>query len=309
MLVYFKATGVIEHKYFYDLPTILPANVALVANSSKVFMARTFAQKVEGSSEVEILFVRNNEGNKWETLIKPGRRVHVGQSVKLADGSLATLLSKKDGLCILDWQQDNPEKFFDQYGRLPLPPYLAGSKAEKKDYQTVYANQIGSSAAPTAGLHFTKELWPKLTKSHPSFEVCLHVGLGTFKPIQEPDIRNHVIHEEYIEMSDQVARGLNEWKKGGNKICAIGTTSLRTLESCFDAGNFHQYKGLTKMYLYPGKNVQAADMLITNFHTPESSLLVLVASIIGLDELKRVYGEAIKEKYRFFSFGDAMLIL
>lgn len=309
LLVYYRKTKKIQHHYFYQLPDLLGPEIALVANTSKVFLARTFAQKVEGNSEVEILFVRNREDSLWETLMRPGRRVHQGQHIRFVDGSEAELISKDDGVCLLDWQQTNPEEFFQRFGQLPLPPYLAGSKATQGDYQTVYANQIGSSAAPTAGLHFTESLWRKLANAHPCYEVCLHVGLGTFKPIQEADIRNHSIHEEYIELSGPTANALNAWKKAGKKICAIGTTSLRTLESCFRNNNFQPYHGTTSLYLYPGRQLQAVDMLITNFHTSESTLLVLVASIVGLEELQRIYTEAVEQKYRFFSFGDAMMIV
>lgn len=309
LLVYDRSTKQISHRYFYELPAILPANVSLVANTSKVFMARTMAKKVAGSSEIEVLFVRNQQGNLWETLMRPGKRIHVGQSVRFVDGSEGKVVSKIDGLSILEWNNSDPQYFFAQYGALPLPPYLVGSQAKPVDYQTVYANQIGSSAAPTAGLHFTEALWQELSRAHPCYEVCLHVGLGTFKPIQEADIRNHQIHEEYIELEEGIAEKLNDWKTAGNKVCAVGTTSLRTLESCFLNGKFSGYKGTTELYLYPGRALQAVDILITNFHTPESSLLVLVASMIGLEETQRIYAEAIKGKYRFFSFGDAMIVL
>lgn len=309
LLVYHRDTGLIEHKRFYQLTELLPKNAVLVANTSKVFMARTFAKKVGGGSNIEVLFVRYREGNLWETLLRPAKRIGIGQMLLFADNSVATLINKEDGVCLLAWQNDNPYLFFDSFGKLPLPPYLLESKAKKGDYQTVYANQIGSSAAPTAGLHFTEVLWQELVKNHLCLEVCLHVGLGTFKPIQVEDIREHPIHEEYIELSASVADRLNQTKKEGKKICAIGTTSLRTLESCYQNDLFHSFMGTTKLYLYPNNGPKAVDMLITNFHTPESSLLTLVASMVGLDELKRIYAEAIKEKYRFFSFGDAMIIL
>jgi len=309
LLVYHRNTGEIEHKFFYQLPEVLPPNTVLVANTSKVFMARTFAQKVDGKSNVEVLFVRDCKNKEWNVLMRPAKRVKVGQRVSFIDGSEAELLRKENGVCTIRWEHDDPYQFFETHGALPLPPYLQGSKAERQDYQTVYANQIGSAAAPTAGLHFTESLWQKLSEQHQCLEVCLHVGLGTFKPIQDEDIRQHPIHEEYIEVSSAVAQQLTNAKKDHYPICAIGTTSLRTLESVYTSDVFAAYQGTTKLFLYPGKAPKAVDMLITNFHTPESSLLALVASIVGLDEVHRIYTEAIKHKYRFFSFGDAMIIL
>lgn len=317
LLIYDRSTKEIQHRFFYELPEILPKDVALVLNNSKVFLARTFAKKKEGTNtaEIEVLFVRDLGNYQWETLMRPGRRVHEGQHVIFADGSEAKLISKGDAVCVLEWKQENPQNFFDTYGKLPLPPYLAGSHAQKSDYQTVYANPIGSSAAPTAGLHFTQELLAKLRKSHPLHYITLHVGLGTFKPVQTDDIREHTMHEEYVELPKEVASVLNRWKERGKseeereRICAVGTTSLRTLETAYKDGKFHELQGTTDLYLYPGKKLQAVDMLITNFHTPKSSLFILIASIVGLDEAKRIYQEAIKQKYRFFSFGDAMLIV
>ncbi len=286
------------------------------------------AKKKEGSggAAIEVLFVRHISGSRWECLMRPGRRVHEGQSVIFADGSEATLISKGDAVCVLEWNQKDPQAFFNAFGALPLPPYLAGSHARKSDYQTVYADPIGSSAAPTAGLHFTAALLQKLAKSHSLYYVTLHVGLGTFKPVQTEDIREHTMHEEYIELSGETAERLNQWKNkneskgnvgqaGGKseerrgRICAVGTTSLRTLETSFKDGQFQEFHGTTDLYLYPGRGLKAVDMLITNFHTPKSSLFILVASIVGLGEAKRIYQEAIDKKYRFFSFGDAMMII
>ncbi len=311
LLVYNRADRTIAHHYFYELPELLPNNVALVLNNSKVFLARTMAKKKEGdnSAEIEVLFVRDLGNNQWETLMRPGRRVHVGQHVIFADGSEAKLIFKGDAVCILEWNNEKSQEFFEKYGKLPLPPYLAGSHAKNSDYQTVYANPIGSSAAPTAGLHFTTSLLQKLAKTHPLQYVTLHVGLGTFKPVQTEDIREHTMHEEYVELNKDIADSLNEWHNKRNKICAVGTTSLRTLETAFKNDQFHELHGVTDLYLYPGKQLQVVDMLITNFHTPKSSLFILIASIVGLDEAKRIYQEAINEKYRFFSFGDAMLII
>jgi len=314
LLMYNRADQSITHHYFYELPELLPKNLALVLNNSKVFLARTMARKKESTStsNIEVLFVRDLGNHRWETLMRPGKRMREGQHVIFADGSEAKLISKGDAVCVLEWNNTKPQEFFEKYGQLPLPPYLAGSHAKKSDYQTVYANSIGSSAAPTAGLHFTDVLLRKLAKSHPLHYVTLHVGLGTFKPVQTEDIREHTMHEEYVELSGEVARALNEGgdEDGGKmKICAVGTTSLRTLETAFKNNNFHELHGVTDLYLYPGKKLQAVDMLITNFHTPKSSLFILVASIVGLDEAKRIYQEAIDKKYRFFSFGDAMLIV
>jgi len=332
LLMYNRADQSITHHYFYELPELLPKNLALVLNNSKVFLARTMARKKESTStsNIEVLFVRDLGNHRWETLMRPGKRMREGQHVIFADGSEAKLISKGDAVCVLEWNNTKPQEFFEKYGQLPLPPYLAGSHAKKSDYQTVYANSIGSSAAPTAGLHFTDVLLRKLAKSHPLHYVTLHVGLGTFKPVQKEDIREHTMHEEYVELSGEVADALNAWKvkdgdederwsevgaakscggTGKMKICAVGTTSLRTLETAFKNGKFQELHGSTDLYLYPGKKLHTVDMLITNFHTPKSSLFILIASIVGLDEAKRIYQEAIDKKYRFFSFGDAMLIV
>lgn len=309
LLVYDRATEKISHYHFTDLPKLLGPDVSLVFNHSKVFLARVNAEKIGGTAQVEVLFVRQEANGMWACLMKPGRRVHVGQSIRFPDGSEATLKEKGDAVCLLEWNHANPFQFFADYGALPLPPYLSGSKATIADYQTVFANPVGSAAAPTAGLHFTDDLMQNLKQSHPLHYVCLHVGLGTFKPIQTTDIRTHTMHEEYIEMSESVAKALNEWKAQGKKICAVGTTSLRTLESTFHNGKFVPYVGNTGIFMYPGHGPQATDMLITNFHTPQSSLLVLIASMVGDQAWRRIYQEAIDNQYRLFSFGDGMLIV
>ncbi len=309
LLVYDRATEEISHHHFYDLPQLLGKEVSLVFNHSKVFLARVWAEKIGGTAKVEVLFVRQEDSGLWACLIRPGKRLHIGQSIRFEDGSEATLCEKGDSVCLLEWLHEDPFKFFSQYGALPLPPYLAGSKATIEDYQTVFANPVGSAAAPTAGLHFTEDLLLKLESDHPLHYVCLHVGLGTFKPIQTEDIRTHTMHEEYIEMGYDVAAALNSWKKAGKKVCAVGTTSLRTLESTYHEGKFESYMGNTGIFLYPGKPPQATDMLITNFHTPQSSLLVLIASMVGDQAWRRIYQEAIDHEYRLFSFGDGMLIV
>ncbi len=309
LLVYNRLTESITHHHFTDLPQLLGPEVSLVFNHSKVFLARVTAEKVEGTAQVEVLFVRQEANGLWACLMRPGRRVHVGQSIRFPDGSEATLREKGDSVCLLEWKHPNPFQFFTDYGALPLPPYLSGSKATIADYQTVYASPVGSAAAPTAGLHFTDDLLQKLKKDHPLHYVCLHVGLGTFKPIQAADIRSHTMHEEYIEMPEQVAKDLNNWKEQGKKICAVGTTSLRTLESTYQKGKFIPYVGNTGIFMYPGNGPKATDMLITNFHTPQSSLLVLIASMVGDKAWRRIYQEAIDNQYRLFSFGDGMLIV
>lgn len=309
LLVYDRATEQISHHHFYDLPKLLGNDVSLVFNHSKVFLARVWAEKIGGTAKVEILFVRQEGNGLWACLIRPGKRLHVGQSIRFEDGSEATLREKGDSVCLLEWEHEDPFKFFSQYGALPLPPYLSGSKATIEDYQTVYASTVGSAAAPTAGLHFTEDLLQELKIDHPLHYVCLHVGLGTFKPIQTEDIRTHTMHEEYIEMSEDVSNALNNWKQAGKKVCAVGTTSLRTLESTYHDGKFASYMGNTGIFLYPGKPPQATDMLITNFHTPQSSLLVLIASMVGDKAWRRIYQEAIDHEYRLFSFGDGMMIV
>lgn len=308
LLVYDRATEEISHYHFYDLPKLLGKEVSLVFNHSKVFLARVWAEKISGTAKMEVLFVRQEKNGLWACLLRPGKRMHVGQSIRFEDGSEAVLREKGDSVYLLEWQQSDPFKFFTQYGTLPLPPYLSGSKATIEDYQTVFASPVGSAAAPTAGLHFTEDLLQKLKRDHPLHYVCLHVGLGTFKPIQTEDIRTHAMHEEYIEMSALVANELNDWRKLGKKVCAVGTTSLRTLESTYHKGKFVPYMGNTGIFLYPGKPPHATDMLITNFHTPQSSLLVLIASMVGDEAWRRIYQEAIDHQYRLFSFGDGMMI-
>lgn len=309
LLVYDRQSGAISHHYFRDLPQLLNEDVSLVFNHSKVFLARVNAVKITGTAKVEVLFVRQEQNGLWACLMRPGRRVHVGQSIRFDDGSEATLKEKGDSVCLLEWNNANPLSFFETYGALPLPPYLSGSQATMADYQTVFASPVGSAAAPTAGLHFTEDLLQRLRSNHPLHYVCLHVGLGTFKPIQTDDVRDHTMHEEFIDMPEAVAKDLNAWKSAGKKICAVGTTSLRTLESTYKNGQFVPYVGNTGIFMYPGHGPQATDMLITNFHTPKSSLLVLIASMVGDEAWRKIYQEAVDHQYRLFSFGDGMLII
>lgn len=313
----------IKHRHFYDIIDFLSEGDVLVINDSRVIPARIYGEKVreEGDfvlepAKIETLLLRQRETDVWEVLLRPARKIKVGGSVRYGDILTATVTDIiEDGNRIVRFSYDK-EKFANIFevlnviGSMPLPPYITKKLEDKERYQTVYARENGSAAAPTAGLHFTKELLEKIKQKGVKIApVMLHVGLGTFRPVSEEKITDHIMHSEYISVTKESADTINECKKNGGRIVAVGTTSCRTLESVSDEeGIIHPMCAETGIFIYPGYKFKATDALITNFHLPKSTLLMLVSAFAGKDFIMGAYEEAVKEKYRFFSFGDAMFI-
>ena len=306
-----------EHKHFYDVIDYLNEGDALVVNDSKVIPARLYGKKEDTGVDMEVVLLRQHSLDRWEALVRPGKRAKVGTSIVFGDGILrATVVDiVEDGNRIFDFAYDKADGdiFFilDKIGNMPLPPYITKKLDDNSKYQTVYANERGSAAAPTAGLHFTEELLDRIrAKGIKVIPVMLHVGLGTFRPVKVERITDHIMHSEYFTVSEESARAINECRKNGKRIVAVGTTSCRVLESASDeSGIVHPMCDDTRIFIYPGYKFKAVDALITNFHLPESTLLMLVSALSSRELMMKAYGEAIKERYRFFSFGDAMLIL
>ena len=313
LLVLDKKNKTYEDKVFTDILEYLNEGDALVINDTKVIPARLIGVKEETLAKIEILLLKNIEGDIWQALAKPQKRLKVGTIVSFGDGLL-----KAEVLDVLDEGMVNVKLIYkgilneilDKLGEMPLPPYIHEKLKEKDRYQTVYAKNIGSSAAPTAGLHFTKELLKKVEeKGIKIVHITLHVGLGTFRPVNVDDITHHVMHSEYYEIDESSAQILKEVKKNGKKIVAVGTTSVRTLETIYDKyGEIKACSGYTSIFIYPGFKFKVVDAIITNFHLPKSTLIMLVSAFAGKDFILNAYNHAVKEKYRFFSFGDAMLI-
>jgi len=301
----------IEHKHFSDIIDYLGENDVLVLNDTKVIPARIYGHKEDTNAFIELLLLKDEGNNIWQTLAKPQRRVKIGSVISFGDGRLkARCIEKEDmGICRFELIYDGIlVEILDSLGEMPLPPYIHEKLENKDRYQTVYAKNPGSAAAPTAGLHFTPELLERLkAKGVELIYVTLHVGLGTFRPVEAEDLSNHVMHSEYYEISEYSANRLNEAKKNGKRIVAVGTTSTRTLESAYDNG-FKACCADTSIFIYPGYKFKAIDAQITNFHLPKSTLIMLVSALAGREFILKAYDEAVKEKYRFFSFGDAMLI-
>lgn len=312
MLVYHKDSKTIEHKHFYDIASYLKAGDVLVINNTKVLPARLYGYK-ESGAKIEVLLHKRQDLKNWECLAKPLKRLKIGDKVVFSENLSCTLVEKlPDGLCKMCFDFDGIfEHRLSEVGTMPLPPYIKQKLKDQNRYQTVYAKVEGSSAAPTAGLHFTPELLAKLKDMGVEIiEVLLHVGLGTFRPVKEDNILKHEMHSEFYEMSQENADKLNAARREGRRIIAVGTTSVRVLESaCDENGVFHPAKQETSIFIYPSYKFKAVDALITNFHLPESTLIMLVSAFIGRDETMRVYEEAVKQKYRFFSFGDACLFI
>lgn len=314
LLVLGKDSGKIEHKHFYDIIDYLNEGDCLVLNDSRVIPARIFGTKKETGANVEFLLLKEISGNRWETLCKPGKKAKEGAEFIFGGGLMTGKITevKNDGNRIIDFDCD--ENFFaalDKIGQMPLPPYITEKLENKERYQTVYSNELGSAAAPTAGLHFTEELLEKIKNKGINIAyVTLHVGLGTFRPVKVDDVTKHKMHSEHYEIPEQTAKLINETKKNGKRVIAVGTTSCRTLESV--ATQFNEIKacnGWTDIFIYPGYEFKALDGLITNFHLPESTLIMLVSAFAGFDNIMNAYKTAIDNSYRFFSFGDAMAIL
>lgn len=313
LLVYNSKTKQIEHKIFSNILDYLQKGDVLVLNSSRVIPARIYGIKEQTGAKIEVLLQKRINLTDWQIIAKPFKRLKVGTIVKFSDElSMCVLQLLSDGVCVVKFIFNGSfEEILDKIGSMPLPPYITKKLENKEDYQTVYSKQNGSSAAPTAGLHWTDDLLDKVKqKGVQVLEVLLHVGLGTFRPVKEDDILNHEMHSEYYEISDDVATKINLAKKEGRRVIACGTTSVRVLESAVNSkGELVATKGNTQIFIYPPYKFKIVDGLITNFHLPESTLLMLVSAFESVEEIKEIYSIAVQEKYRFFSFGDAMLLL
>ncbi|MBQ3482893.1 MAG: tRNA preQ1(34) S-adenosylmethionine ribosyltransferase-isomerase QueA [Clostridia bacterium] len=319
LMVLDRAKGSLVHKHFYDIVDELRAGDVLVVNDSKVIPARLYGH-VEGRPEagVELLLLRQRELDLWETLVKPGKRARMGMRIVFGEGKLVAtvedIVEEGNRLVRLSYDTAKYANIYDvlhEIGRMPLPPYITAQLQDNERYQTVYAREEGSAAAPTAGLHFTPELLERVkAKGVAIAPVMLHVGLGTFRPVKADRVDEHVMHTEFISVSKESADLINACRAAGGRVVAVGTTSCRTLESAADEqGVIHPVTGDTGIFIYPGYRFRAVDALITNFHLPESTLLMLVSAFYNRDAMIAAYEEAVREKYRFFSFGDAMLIV
>ena len=314
LLVLDRETGKTEHHIFKDVIDYLNPGDCLVVNNTKVIPARLFGSKEGTEAKIEILLLKRKENDVWETLVKPGKKAKPGTRISFGDGLLTgeVIDVVEEGNRLIKFTYDGIfEEILDQLGQMPLPPYITHQLKDKNRYQTVYAKHDGSAAAPTAGLHFTPELLEAIkAKGVNIAHVTLHVGLGTFRPVKVEDVTNHHMHSEFYIVEEDQAKLINETKQRGGKIISVGTTSCRTLESATDDhGILHAGSGWTDIFIYPGYKFKMIDRLITNFHLPESTLLMLVSALAGKDKIMAAYEEAVKERYRFFSFGDAMIIL
>lgn len=313
LLVLDKNTGKIEHKHFYDVLDYLEEGDTLVLNDTKVLPARLIGAKEETNAVIEILLLKNIKEDDWECLVKPARRIKVGTIVSFGNGKLKAKCIKEDNEGIRHFTLIYDGillEILEDLGSMPLPPYIHEKLNDQSRYQTVYAKEVGSAAAPTAGLHFTNELLDKIVEKGINIAyVTLHVGLGTFRPVSVEKIEDHEMHSEYYHMTRDVAELLNKTKANGHKIIAVGTTSTRTIETIMAKyGEFTECSGWTNIFIYPGYEFKGIDRLITNFHLPKSTLVMLVSALAGKENIMRAYYEAIDNEYRFFSFGDAMLI-
>lgn len=314
LLVYHRDTGAIEHRVFRDVIDYLDPKDVLVVNRTRVIPARLFGVREGTGGAIEFLLLRRLNLTDWEVILRPGRKARVGARFLFGDGELAAevLSIAEDGSRTVRFAFDGVfEDILDRLGQMPLPPYIHEKLADRERYQTVYAKVDGSAAAPTAGLHFTPELLDRIrAKGVTIVPVLLHVGLGTFRPVKAEDVREHRMHSEYYEVTPEQAEAINAARARGGRIVCVGTTSVRTLETVADEhGVVHPGGGFTQIFITPGVPVRAVDALITNFHLPQSTLLMLVSALMGREEALRAYRVAVQEHYRFFSFGDAMLIL
>ena len=313
LMVLDRQTGEIEHKHFYDIVDYLRPGDCLVMNDSRVLPARLLGHRPTGGA-VEVLLLRDLGDKKWECLCKPGRKMREGDTVTFGDGELtATVVAvQEDGNRIVEFHYEGIFlEVLERLGKMPLPPYIKAELADQERYQTVYSREVGSAAAPTAGLHFTNELLDKIrAMGVKTAFVTLHVGLGTFRPVKADEITEHHMHSELCMMNEETARILNETKAAGGRVICVGTTSCRTLESLVNEdGSFEAKSKWTDIFIYPGYTFKAMDGLITNFHLPESTLVMLVSAFAGREHVLNAYNVAVAQRYRFFSFGDAMLLL
>ena len=309
-----KNTGEIGHDVFHNIVNYLKPGDCLVLNNTKVIPARLYGVKEGTEAKIEILLLKRKENDIWETLVKPGKKCKVGTKISFGDGLLTgeVIDIVEEGNRLIQFHYDGIfEEILDQLGQMPLPPYITHQLQDKNRYQTVYAKYDGSAAAPTAGLHFTPELLQQVRDMGVEIaEVTLHVGLGTFRPVKETDVLKHHMHSEFYKIEQSEADKINKAKKEGHRVIAVGTTSTRTLESAADENGFLTEKsGWTEIFIYPGYQFKVIDALITNFHLPESTLVMLVSALAGREHVLAAYETAVEEKYRFFSFGDAMFIV
>ena len=312
LLVLDKETGEITHESFSNIIDYLNEGDVLVLNDTKVMPARILGTKEDTGAVIELLMLKEIEKDIWEVLSKPAKRIKIGTVVKFSDKLKAECVGLgEEGIRIFKFVYEGIfYEILDELGEMPLPPYIHEKLKDKDRYQTVYAKNIGSAAAPTAGLHFTKELMDKIKNKGIKIEyITLHVGLGTFRPVSVEDVTNHKMHSEFYQMSESTAKVLNEAKKNNNKIISVGTTSTRTLETIMNLyGEFKECSGWTDIFIYPGYQFKAITSLITNFHLPKSTLIMLVSALAGKEKIMNAYNEAVKNEYRFFSFGDSMFI-
>ena len=312
-LLVLNKQGEIKHRIFWDILDYLKKGDCLVINDTKVLPARLIGQKKDTGAKIEVLLLKRKDINQWETLVKPGKKARVGDKIVFGGGKLEAEVSEiiEGGNRIIQFYYHGVfEEILDELGQMPLPPYITHHLEDKNRYQTVYAKQEGSAAAPTAGLHFTPELLNEIQKKGVSIAyITLHVGLGTFRPVKTENIVEHEMHSEYYIVEQEQADIINQAKKEGGRIIAVGTTSTRTLESMADeSGLIKAASGWTNIFIYPGYHFKIIDSLITNFHLPESTLIMLVSALAGKENVLHAYDVAVAEKYRFFSFGDAMFI-
>lgn len=305
--------GSVEHRHFTDILDYLKEGDCLVVNDTRVIPARLYGHKEETGALIEILLLKRKENDIWECLVKPGKKARPGAKIVFGDGILKGEIIDvvEEGNRLIQFQYEGIfEEILDQLGEMPLPPYITHKLEDKNRYQTVYAKSDGSAAAPTAGLHFTQELLQKVQEKGVKIaHVTLHVGLGTFRPVKVDDVENHHMHSEFYVVEEDQAKLINDTKKQGGRVISVGTTSCRTLESATDEdGVLRPGSGWTEIFIYPGYQFKMIDGLITNFHLPESTLMMLVSALAGKDRIMAAYEEAVKERYRFFSFGDAMFI-
>lgn len=313
LLVLNKETGEMEHHVFKEIINYLKPGDCLVINDTKVIPARLIGERVGTGAKIEVLLLKRKENDVWETLVKPGRKMKVGSKVSFGDGLLIGEVVDvvEEGNRLIKFSYEGIfEEILDQLGQMPLPPYITHQLKERNRYNTVYATHEGSAAAPTAGLHFTSQLLEEIQKKGIDIaRVTLHVGLGTFRPVKVEEVTEHHMHSEFYQIDEEAAEKINRAKENGGRVICVGTTSCRTIESAADEnGRLKACSGWTEIFIYPGYQFKILDCLITNFHLPESTLIMLVSALAGRDHVLAAYEEAVQQKYRFFSFGDAMFI-
>ena len=314
LLVLDKESGVVSHHVFREIAGYLKEGDCLVINDTKVLPARLIGAKEGTNAKIEILLLKRRENNIWETLVKPGKKAKIGTKIHFGDGILTGEVVDvvEEGNRLIQFTYEGIfEEILDQLGQMPLPPYITHQLEDKNRYQTVYAAHTGSAAAPTAGLHFTPELLKNIEERGVDIaKVTLHVGLGTFRPVKVDEITDHHMHSEFYQIDEEAAVKINRAKENGKRVICVGTTSCRTVESAADEkGRLRACSGWTEIFIYPGYRFKVLDCLITNFHLPESTLIMLVSALAGRENVLAAYEEAVKERYRFFSFGDAMLVI